>query len=381
MGKALEGSRPSKSDFIKFMQLALKEAARGVGLTTPNPAVGAVIVKNGQIVGKGYHHKAGSPHAEIQAIKSAGDNCVGGVMFVTLEPCSHWGKTAPCTEAILNSGICGLVYAASDPNPLASGGGEILKSKGIWVESGVLSDQARELNLPFFTSISKKRPFIILKMAMTMDGHIAQRDGNSKYITGSKARKLVHQWRNQYDSILVGGNTISLDDPLLNCRLETGGRDPIRIILDSKLSHVTNEKRITDEKSSQTIVFTSELSSIKSREELEAKGVKVVLTDLCSNGLLNLNKIVKTILSFGINSILVEGGSKVASSFMEQGLIDKVAMFYAPKLLLDCRAPLSFASEKNIKLDNLIELENTSIKKVGEDFLIMGDVKYPREWI
>lgn len=347
----------------KFMKMALNEAKKGLGFTSPNPMVGAVIIKDGKVISKGYHHACGMPHAERDALANVRNNVSteNSTIYVTLEPCCHYGKTPPCTEAIIDAKISRVVCAMADPNPKVSGKGiEILRNNGIDVEVGLLEDEAMRLNEFFLTRQMKKRPFVALKIAQTLDGKTASHNGKSKWITGEKARNHGHFLRHKYMGILVGINTVISDDPMLNCRFDQNLcdnpnpeydilrkdnpklvlRNPVRIILDSKLSLPLDSKIVKTSAEIKTIVVTSEESSSSAENKEKLKKLKelqvsILAVSLNENGKIDLAEALGQLAlpPYEIDSILVEGGASVHDSFLREKLADYVHIYTAPKLL------------------------------------------------
>jgi len=307
-----------------YISIALKLAKQGN--PSPNPYVGAVLVKDGKIIGKGYHKQAGFPHAEIEAINSVKNKSKikGSTLYVTLEPCSHYGKTPPCTTSIIKYGIKKVVISSIDPNPKVNGI-KILRKKGIIVKTGILKKEADKLNEVFLKYIKTKIPFIILKSAMSKDKKIAYENGNSKWITGSKTRKFVHILRSKYDAILVGIGTVLKDDPKLTSRIPNG-KDPHRIILDSKLQ-IPSNARVFDSKN-VTIVTTSKSSPHKRKKLMKKSRIWII-----GKSKVNIKKLLKKLGQTGITSVLVEGGSEINTSFLKQKLVDKFYFFFSQKLI------------------------------------------------
>jgi diaminohydroxyphosphoribosylaminopyrimidine deaminase/5-amino-6-(5-phosphoribosylamino)uracil reductase len=267
---------------MEYMQRAIELATQARGRTSPNPMVGAVIVKDGKIIGEGYHKKAGTPHAEIHALAAAGNEARGATLYVSLEPCCHHGRTPPCTEAIINSGIKRVVIAALDPNPKVAGGGlQRLKEAGIDAEFGLMQEAAMELNAVFFKYIQRALPYVALKTAMTLDGKIAAGSGDSRWITGPEARQHVHQLRNIYDAIMVGIGTVLADNPRLNTRLQEGqGRDPVRVIIDNQLDLPVNSIIAQSSREQPSLVFCGKEIDEHKASELSRLGVEIIKTDL-----------------------------------------------------------------------------------------------------
>lgn len=312
---------------IDYMKLAITLAQQTSGQTSPNPAVGAVIVKNGQIVGIGAHLHAGSPHAEVHAIQMAGAKAIGADLYVTLEPCNHFGKTPPCTELIIQSGIKRVRIATEDPNPLVTGKGiKQLQNAGIDVEVGLCKKEADNLNKTFFHFIKTKQPYVTLKAAISLDGKIATHNGDSKWITSSEARLDVHELRHTHDAILVGINTVISDDPLLTTRLPRGGKNPIRIILDTHL-RIPLHARVVKDESAKTIVFTGNSFDNNKKDKLINTGVDVV--SLSTESIV-IRDVLTYLGSNNVVSLLVEGGSEIHASFINERLFQQIIFYVAP---------------------------------------------------
>ena len=356
-----------------FMKIALELAAKGKGYTSPNPMVGAVVVKDGKIVGKGWHEKAGSPHAEVNAIADAGDQAAGSTIYVTLEPCNHQGRTPPCTQKILSAGIQHVVMAMTDPNPDVSGGGAgFLLQNGITVASGVRETEARRLNECFIKYITTKRPFVTLKSAATLDGRIATRTGDSKWVTGESSRKYVHELRHENDAIMVGVNTVKADNPSLTTRLEDKkGLDPIRIVLDSQLSIPENSKILQIPSGSDTLIITGNSESSPKREAILKTGVKIIDTPL-KDGRIDLNPLMDQLGKMGITSLLIEGGARVAASALQAKIVDKINFFYAPKILAgDDGVPMCSGTGPELMAGS-IPVRDIRVRQFDNDVMIEG---------
>lgn len=365
---------------IDCMKRALELAKKGWGRTKPNPLVGAVIVKNGKIIGEGWHEKFGGPHGEVNAINNCVENCEGADLYINLEPCSHYGKTPPCVYRIIESKIKKVVIAMEDPNPMISGKGvSILRDNGIEVEIGILKEEALRLNDIFINYITKKTPFVLLKWAMTVDGKTATKTGDSKWISSYSSREYVHKLRNRYSSILVGINTVLKDNPELTARsIEINNINPTRIVLD-RLGQVPLSAKLLDiDETKPLIIATSEKVNIEKKKKLLDMGAKVLIIDE-SNGALNLKTLLHELYKQGIESILVEGGGTVASSFLEAGLVDKIAAFIAPVIIggKDAKTPVMGNGVLNIKDGSKILLPE--IKRFEDDILIEGYIKLPWE--
>ncbi len=357
-----------------WMRRALRLAEKGRGRTSPNPMVGAVLVKDGRAVGEGYHARAGEPHAEIIAMRKAGDEAREATLYVNLEPCSHYGKTPPCAPALIEAGVKRAVVGMEDPNPLVKGKGlEILRTAGLHVKVGILEEDCQKLNEAFCKYIRTREPFVTLKVAATLDGKIATRHGESKWISGEKSRRVVHRLRNESDGILVGIGTILRDDPMLTARVK-GGKNPLRVILDSRLKIRENAK-VIEQNPEKTILATTELAPMHRVEHLQKKGVRVLVLDI-AQGSINLKSLLKRLGEMEVVSLLVEGGSKVNSSFLLQGLIDKIFLFLSPKLLGGDQAPGIFGGKGVERLEDAVIFDKMKVKRVGQDLLIEG---YPKK--
>ena len=390
----------------KFMKMALNEARKGLGFTNPNPMVGAVIVKDGEVLSKGYHHACGMPHAERDALAGVKDtdSTENSTLYVTLEPCCHYGKTPPCTEAIIDAKISRVVCAMADPNPKVSGKGiEILRNNGIDVEVGLLEDEARKLNVFFLTRQTKKRPFVALKIAQTLDGKTASHSGKSQWITGEKSRNHSHFLRHKYMGILTGINTIISDDPMLNCRFDESLcenpsseyeilkkdvpnpalRNPFRIILDSKLSIPLDSKIVKTATEIETIVVTSKNSFGRKENKERIKLLKdlhvsILAVSLDENGRIDLAEaLVQLALPpYEIDSILVEGGASVHDSFLRAKLADYVYIYTAPKILGGNNALTSVSGLGFDDPNNCPQVKICDTFKIGQDFYNEGKIEY-----
>ena len=317
-----------------YMQMALALAARGRGRTLPNPMVGAVAVREGRVIGRGWHESYGGPHAEVNALDAAGEAARGGTLYVTLEPCNHTGQTPPCTRRILAAGIKKVVVATRDPNPGVTGGGNaFLQKQGLEVVTGVCQAEARRLNEAFNHYIAAQRPFVTLKCAATLDGRIATRTGDSRWVTGEASRRYVHEMRHEAAAIMVGINTVQADDPSLTTRLPGGeGVDPVRIILDTHLSISPQAKVLRQSSEAPTIVVTGPDTATEAREAVANAGGQLLMTPL-RKGRIDLAWLMERLGAMGIASLLIEGGGRVAGAALRSGIVDKLCLFYAPKLL------------------------------------------------
>lgn len=352
-----------------LMKMAIGLAKRRKGLTHPNPTVGAIIVKDGEIIGKGFHRRAGLPHAEREAIKDAkskGFNLKDSTMYVTLEPCCHYGKTPPCTEAIIEEGIKRVVVATLDPNPLVAGQGiEILKSKGIEVNVGVLEEEAKKLNEDFFTYITKRRPFIHLKVAQTLDGKIATKDGNSKWITSEKSRKYVHKLRYQSTAIMVAKNTVLKDNPFLTVRGFKVERQPVRVIIDKNLEVPLHYNIFNTD--AKTMVICNQDADDKKFRDL--KHIKILKLPLGTDKKFNLTGILDSLYKEEIVHLFVEGGKELITQFIKENLWDKLSVFIAPKMIGE--DGISVVGPLDIKyISQAVELKIGNIKRIDKDIYI-----------
>lgn len=354
-----------------YIKLAIEIAKKGSGYVSPNPLVGALIVKNDHIIGAGYHERFGSSHAEVNAVNNSTQDVSGSTLFVNLEPCSHFGKTPPCADLIIEKKISRVVIGTLDMNPLVSGNGvKKLKKAGISVKVGVFEKECIELNRFFFKSINKKIPYVTLKTAQTIDGKIADIKGNSKWITSYNSRKFVHQLRAEYDAVLVGSGTVRKDDPSLTVRMNEG-RSPIRVILDTKLSLKTTYKVFQTNSVKRVFLITGKSSSIKKEKikKIQKQGVTLIFVKENKNGKINIKSALTELYNLGINSVLVEGGSEIFSSFIKENLFDEIYSFISPKYL---GSGLRVVGNLGINsIDKSIKLKVASFEKYDEDILIV----------
>lgn len=318
----------------QYMALAIREAARARGKTSPNPCVGAVVVQSGQIVGRGHHRRAGTPHAEVNALNNAGNRALGATLYVTLEPCNHTGRTPPCTRAILDAGISRVVVGMEDPNPQVAGGGcTFLRHHGVAVKSGLLAQECRALNRPFIKYCETGLPWVVMKGAMSLDGRIAAGHNTQTRISNDRAHRLAHQLRHTHDAILVGIRTVLTDNPRLTTRLAVKkGRDPVRVILDSSLRLPVQSKVVCQCSPAPTVVFCSFNADGAKLEKLAALGVQVHRVATDSNGLV-LEEVLRKLGAMGVTTLLVEGGGMVHGAFLASRLVDYGYLFVAPMFL------------------------------------------------
>jgi len=362
-------------DDERWMKRALRLAEKGKGRTSPNPMVGAVLVKDDKVIGEGYHTKAGEEHAEIVALRQAGAEAKGATLYLNLEPCNHYGKTPPCAPVVIEAGVKRVVVGMEDPNPLVKGKGiENLRKSGIDVEVGILENECRRLNEAFCKYISKKEPFVILKVAATLDGKIAAGDGDSKWISGEASRRFVHRLRSEVDGIVVGIGTILKDDPMLTARIK-GGKDPRRVVLDSRL-RIPEDARVIEISPSKTIIATTDLSPKEKRDRLEKRGVRILILD-SKEGKVNLKICLFRLGEMEMTSVLVEGGSQVNGAFLDEGLIDKFFLFLSPKLIGDRDALGIFGGKGAANLRDAVTLNELRVRKIGGDILLEGYIMPP----
>ncbi|CAK8724161.1 MAG: diaminohydroxyphosphoribosylaminopyrimidine deaminase [Candidatus Electronema aureum] len=353
---------------LHFMRLALDLAKKGLGRTAPNPCVGAVLVRDGNIIGSGYHRNAGTPHAEVNAIADAGGTsaCFGATLYVTLEPCNHTGRTPPCSQAVLAAGIRRVVIGMADPNPVAAGGADFLRNQGVIVEIGVLEQECHQLNRPFIKHSTTGLPWVVLKAGMSLDGKISRVRGQGGPITGPESQQRVHELRDQLDAILIGIGTALIDNPALTCRLDNG-RDPLRLILDRQLRLPPDAKMLHQQSDAATWIFCENEASVEKQKLLEQAGAIIHRIAVDHNGQLDLKQVLQRICSAGLTSVLVEGGATVHGAFLRAGLADEMQLFLAPYFIGDTGTPLLTGSVPlNLKL-----MEMTT-EKLGEDVLLRG---------
>lgn len=354
------------------MRLAIKEARKGLGRTSPNPCVGAVVVREGLLIAKGYHKQAGTPHAEINALKAAGEKARGATLYVTLEPCNHTGRTPPCTEAILSSGIKRVVVGMPDPNPHVAGGGAgFLGSRGVSVDVGVLEGECRAINHPFIKHVRTGLPWVIMKAGVTLDGRIAPAPGKAVWLTGEKSRRYAHRLRDRSDAILVGIETVLVDDPALTTRLSlTKGRDPVRVILDTHLRLPLTAKVLERTSPAYTWVFCGPSPEQTRLAALEKAGVRVTPTPLGADGGLDLLKVLAALGQAQLTSLLVEGGGRVHGAFLAAGLVDEAVLFVAP--VFWGTAGVSLVDRRLAGQRQMPRLKVSESKRLDDDVLIRG---------
>lgn len=352
----------------KYMDLAIDLAQKGCGQVNPNPLVGAVIVKNDVIIGSGYHEQYGGLHAERQALAACTQSAVGATLYVTLEPCCHYGKTPPCTEAIIENKISRVVIGSTDPNPQVSGKGiEILRQQGITVITGVRETACQEMNAVFFHYIKNRTPYVLMKYAMTLDGKIATRTGKSQWITGAEARAAVHQTRNEYTGIMVGVNTILQDDPLLTCRIDSG-RNPSRIICDTHLRTPLTAQVVASARKIPTYLATCSRDQRKIKR-FEIMGCKILEVSKAGDHL-NLNELMRKLGAAGIDSILLEGGGTLNFSALKSDIVNKLQVYLAPKIFGGAAAKTPVEGLGVELPSEAFQFTDRKIKIFGEDICL-----------
>ncbi|MCR8642350.1 bifunctional diaminohydroxyphosphoribosylaminopyrimidine deaminase/5-amino-6-(5-phosphoribosylamino)uracil reductase RibD [Paenibacillus sp. N1-5-1-14] len=358
-----------------YMRLALQLAGSAQGQTGINPVVGCVLVKDGRIVGMGAHLKRGQAHAEINALQMAGSEAAGSTAYVTLEPCSHYGKTPPCSNALMERGIKRVVVASVDPNPCVAGTGlQRMRDAGIEVTTGVLADEAAQLNEVFNKFIVTGMPWVTLKTAATLDGRIASKTGDSKWITGEASRAYVHMLRHQHGAIMVGAGTVRADDPSLSTRLSVPALQPVRVLVDGALSTPSHSKALQGQGLQRTIVLTTAGASAERRAELEALGVEVVTCGDSAH--VDLPLALRELGKRDIASILLEGGGGLNGAMLEARLIDKMVLFYAPIIIGGEAAPANFTFRGFERMSEAIRLKKLKVEQFGEDVCLTGYPHY-----
>lgn len=352
------------------MKFALDLARNMVGQTGTNPVVGCVIVKEGRIVGIGSHLRKGEAHAEVLALEMAGDQAEGSTVYVTLEPCSHYGRTPPCADRLIEAKVKKVVIATTDPNPLVSGRGIAkLREAGIEVISGVMQKEAEKLNEMFNRFIVSQKPFVTIKTASTLDGKIASKEGDSRWISGEEARQFVHVLRHQHEAIMVGIETVLADDPSLTTRLSVEALHPVRIVVDSRLRLPLTSKLVKD-RTAPTWVLTTNDADIDKEKELQRQGVEVIR---CGYGKrVDLVLALQMIAEREIGSVLVEGGGKLNGALLEAGLVDKLILFFAPKIIGGQSAPSNFQWDGFAKMSDAFRLTNCEWVQFGDDICLIG---------
>lgn len=363
-----ENQNDSSESDTAFMKRAHVLAEKGRGYVSPNPMVGAIVVKDGKVVAEGYHKAFGHAHAEVNALDRAGDAALGATLYVTLEPCNHIGKTGPCTERIYAAGISRVVIATKDPNPSVNGSGiNFLRSKGIEVTEGLLERESRELNKGYIKHILTGKPYVLLKLAQTLDGRIATSTGHSKWVTGEDSRSSSHKLRSQFDAILVGIGTVLADDPQLTVR-KAKGFSPKRIVLDSQLRIPLDANVLADDSPNKTIIVTTNQASKEKVARIVERGSIVLVLDADERGWAPQSVLWQKLGELGITSVMVEGGSTVHTETLKHGNADEIVIFFAPKLLGSGVNAIGDLGIRNI--NSAIELQDVKVKRLNRDFMI-----------
>jgi diaminohydroxyphosphoribosylaminopyrimidine deaminase/5-amino-6-(5-phosphoribosylamino)uracil reductase len=360
----------------QFMQRAIELARKGLGRTAPNPPVGAVLVRDGKIIGEGFHPAAGQPHAEVFALRDAGELALGADLYVTLEPCCHHGRTGPCTEVLIDAGVARVFIGAQDPNLLVAGKGiECLRQAGVDVVCEVLTTESQALIAPFAKLISKGLPYVVFKAAMTLDGKTATSDGDSKWISCAASREIIHQLRNQVDGIVVGSGTVIADDPCLTTRLaESGGRDPVRIVFDGSLKTSPQATLYIQPSEAKTVLVTASDHTEEALQHYRAVGVEIVQVSRNADGL-NLSAAMIELGKMNLQYLLLEGGSILAGAMLRAGLVDQVMIFVAPKMIGGDGHSL-LAGKGVATINDAWPLINLRARQVDTDILIEGEVQH-----
>jgi len=357
----------------RFMRLALREAEKGLGRTSPNPAVGAVVVRAGRVVGRGHHARAGGPHGEVEALRAAGAKARGADLYTTLEPCDHWGKTPPCSLAILEAGVRRVFVGSRDPNPVVKGRGMArLRRAGVEVVAGVLRQACDAVNAPWFRYITSGRPYVTLKAAITLDGKIATTSGDSRWVTGAAARREVHRLRDQVDAVLIGAGTARADDPRLTARLPGGGRDPLRVVLDSRLQLPASLRMFTVDSPAPALVAT--IAPLGEGRQRGGGGVEVVRCR-ARGGRVDLEDLLHRLATRGVAHLLVEGGAEVHAAFLAARLVDRVLLHMAPKILGGGKDWLGGAGPP--RMADALSLRGLTVRRLGDDLILSGEPAWP----
>lgn len=353
----------------QFMARALSLAGRGGTLVRPNPMVGCVLVKGGRVVGEGFHSLYGGPHAEVVALQKAGRSAKGATAYVTLEPCSHYGKTGPCAPALNLAGVRSVVLAMRDPNPLVSGRGiRLLRKAGISVKEGLMTDEARRLNRPFSVWITRKRPYVILKMAMTLDGKIAAYSGDSRWVSGPEARTLVHSWRSAADAVMVGPGTALVDNPLLTAHGR--GADPLRIVIDPRLS-LPSKLKLFSGRGPATLVWTG-IASPARLKAYSAGRRAAVLISKPKAGWPGIQEGLARLFSMGVHEILLEGGGGAAWRFLEERCVDEIRIIVSPKIVGGKKAPTPVEGAGFARMSEAVPVADFTSRPIGNNVLLTG---------
>lgn len=360
-----------------YMERALNLAAQGRGRTSPNPLVGAVLARQGVVVGEGYHASAGGDHAEVIALKAAGGSVPGAACYVTLEPCVHYGRTPPCVDALIEAGITKVVVAAYDPNPVVAGRGvHRLRKAGITVEVGLLQEEAVRLNEAYFKYIRTGEPYVLLKAALSLDGKLATRTGDSQWITGDLARHRVHEMRNSVDAVMVGIGTVLKDDPILTTRLRGAeARDPLRVVVDTRGRLPATARLLRSGCQSPLVAVGPRVSQARLRQ-LRERGTDVIVLPAGAGGV-SLPHLIRELGHRAITSVMIEGGGRLATAALQAGIVDKVVLMFAPILIGGMKAPTLLQGEGAEKLIEALRIKQLKVEHIGDDLLLEGHVTEP----
>ncbi len=362
----------SRADDARYMRQALRQGRRGLGHTSPNPPVGAVVVAHGTVVGRGYHHRAGLAHGEIEALRDAGRRARGATLYVTLEPCAHHGRTPPCTDAVIAAGVRRVVIGSRDPNPSVPGNGVArLRAAGIDVTTGIEPAACDALVAAFRKHVTTGLPLVTLKLAASLDGRIATAGGESRWITNETSRRFVHRLRAEHDAILVGAETVRRDDPELTCRLR-GGRNPLRVILDGRLRLPLQARVLTKLGAAGTLVVVGPQASAAKVRQIEARGAQVLCLPAAA-GTISMRRLLRALGQRNVMSVLVEGGATVAAAALAAGVVDRLLLFYAPKLIGGDGRPM-LGSLGVRRLRQALQLGRLQVRRFATDLLIATEV-------
>ena len=359
----------------RYMRLALRLARKGMGWTSPNPMVGAVVVKGKTVVGRGYHHRAGEPHAEVLALAEAGEKARGSTLYLNLEPCNHFGRTPPCTRAILQAGVKRVVAAMKDPNPLVSGKGIArLRRAGVRVDVGVLEEESRELNRAFGKYITTREPFVTLKAALSLDGKVATRTGDSRWISSAESRAYVHHLRAAHDAVMVGIGTVLRDDPLLTVRLPGPRRypQPLRVIVDSRLRIPLTSQLVRTAGQIPTFVAAIQGASETKMNRLVREKVEILVIGNDGQGRVHLKALLRELARRGVVSVLLEGGPSLNASALEEKIVDRLLFFIGPKILGGKKAPGVVAGKGAATISEAAGVQILKLRRIGPDLLVEG---------
>jgi diaminohydroxyphosphoribosylaminopyrimidine deaminase/5-amino-6-(5-phosphoribosylamino)uracil reductase len=363
----------------KYMRMALALARRGRGKTSPNPMVGAVVVRGNAVVGKGYHHRAGEPHAEVLALRQAGKKAKGATLYLNLEPCDHFGKTPPCTQAILGAGLKRVVAGMKDPNPRVSGRGiRRLRRAGVRVEVGLLEGECRELNAAFCKFIRTRKPFVILKAAVSLDGKVATRSGDSRWVSGQESRSYVHRLRSAVDGVMAGIGTVLRDDPLLNVRQpgKRAVRQPLRVIVDSTLRLPLRSRIAQTASQFRTLVATTRAAAPAQVRRLQRANVEVLIVKNRRNGKVSLGALMEELGRRGILSVLLEGGPTLSASALQEKIVDRILLFVAPKIIGGTESLGAIGGRGVLRMREALKVEILRVRRTGPDLMIEGKPLY-----